>query len=336
MEEFKKEDGSGIASEIAQLSGRTMFIGWAVFIVASFIVFVGLQIFTVHIQMTPKFALSFSRNNLAKVAANSDVKTTSQIDPAYAALQDVVLPEDGVNLEVKWNDIGKQMTDSGVIDGPRMEEMYAKRGQALSDEDKNLLYGTANGSLTMNAKNSNYLLNLFWALGLGNKNDILDSGPMKDEKYGGADRFASTGGWTLAKGDAMNHYSHYSFITLTTDQQQMVERVAKGIYRPCCNNPVYFPDCNHGMAMLGLLELMASQGASEDRMYKIALQANSYWFPDTYLTIAQYFSKRGVEWKDVDAKEVLGAAYSSASGSQKIYQEVAPPTNTGGGGSCGA
>ena len=58
----------------------------------------------------------------------------------------------------------------------------------------------------------------------------------------------------------MNHYSMHRFIVLTPEQQALVEKVSKGIYRPCCGNSVYFPDCNHGMAMLGLLELMASQG----------------------------------------------------------------------------
>ena len=32
--------------------------------------------------------------------------------------------------------------------------------------------------------------------------------------------------------------------------------------------PGLFSDCNHGMAMLGLMEFMASQGASEVEMMK--------------------------------------------------------------------
>lgn len=43
-----------------------------------------------------------------------------------------------------------------------------------------------------------------------------------------------------------------------------VEEVAAAVYRPCCNNHTPFPGCNHGMAMLGLLELMAPQRASAD------------------------------------------------------------------------
>ena len=49
--------------------------------------------------------------------------------------------------------------------------------------------------------------------------------------------------------------------------------------------------------MLGLLELMASQGLSEEEMYKYALIVNSYWFPDTYLAIAKYFEKEALNGK---------------------------------------
>lgn len=254
--------------------------------------------------------------------------------PEYdLGLQAKVLPEEGVILPVKWGDLGKKMTDSGVIDSVKFESIYSERG-GLTDEQKKLLYGINNDNLEINAGNASYILNLFWALGLANKNPILEQGPMMDPKYGGADRFASTGGWTIAKSSAMDYYSKYNWIELTTEQQILVENVSKNIYRPCCGNSVYFPDCNHGMAMLGLLELMASQGVGEEEMYKMALLVNSYWFPDTYLTIAKYFQKRGVDWNSVNPKEVLGSAYSSGAGYQQILAEVEPVQPQGGGG-CG-
>lgn len=178
-----------------------------------------------------------------------------------------------------WNNLGMKMVEAGVIDKEKFENLYAERG-GLSEVDKKLLYGVDNGNLVINSENSGVMLNMLWAFGLGNKNPILENGPMVDKQYGGAGNFASTGGWTLARGNAMAHYNMHSFITLTPEQQAMVERVAKNIYRPCCKNSTYFPDCNHGMAMLGLLELMASQEASEDEMYKIATEVNSYWFPE--------------------------------------------------------
>lgn len=250
------------------------------------------------------------------------------------ALEEEVLPESGVELPVEWGSLGKQMAENGVIDADKFESVYANRG-GLSEEELELLYGENNGNLVINSENAGVILNLLWAFGLSNKNPILEEGPMQDSRYGGdASRFASTGGWTIAEGSAMDHYSKYTFVVLTSEQQELVERVSKGIFRPCCGNSTYFPDCNHGMAMLGLLELMAAQGVSEEEMYKVALQVNSYWFPSTYLTIAQYLQEKGIAWADVDPREVLGEEYSSASGYSRILAEV-EPAKYGGGGSCG-
>ncbi len=243
-----------------------------------------------------------------------------------------VLPPQGVELPVRWGDLGFKMVEAGVIDGAKFEKLYANRG--LTEETKTLLYGNNNGKLSITSENSGTILNLLWALGLGTKNDILDTGPMMDARYGGAGGFASTGGWTIAKGEAMDHYSRHSFIALGNEQQELVERVAKNIYRPCCGNSTYFPDCNHGMAMLGLLELMASQGASEQEMYRAALEVNSYWFPDTYLAIAYYLNAKGIQWEQASPKEILGYDFSSAAGYQRILSRVTLPERQSGGG-CG-
>ena len=122
---------------------------------------------------------------------------------------------------------------------------------------------------------------------------------------------------------------------MTQEQQALVEGVAKNIYRPCCDNSTYFPDCNHGMAMLGLLELMASQGATETEMYKVALQVNTLWFPDTYQNIKTFFASKNIDWNTVDPQKILGAQYSSASGYQKMLSQIAPQKQNGGP-SCGA
>lgn len=180
-------------------------------------------------------------------------------------------------------------------------------------------------------------LNLLWALGLSNKNPILEKGPMMDSSYGGADRFASTGGWTLSVGSPMNHYSMHNFIDLTPEQQALVERVSKNIYRPCCGNSVYFPDCNHGMAMLGLLELMASRGADEAEMYDEAFKANASWFPDMYANIEAYLVQRkqgiGQPFGGVSAKEILSPEFSSAAGYQRVVEALKPTQIKGS--SCG-
>ncbi len=244
---------------------------------------------------------------------------------------DQVLPAAGIELPVVWNDLGKRMAEAGVIDRTKMEALYAERG-GLNAEAKAWLDGEQNGRLRINQENAGFLLNLLWGFGLGNANPILTEGPMQDPQYGGADRFASTSGWTLATGNTMDHYGKHAFVPLTPDQQARVEAVSKNIYRPCCNNSTYFPDCNHGMAMLGLLELMAAQGVSEAGMYKAALQVNAYWFPSTYVTLAKYFKEKGQEWSQTDAQTLLSASYSSASGYRRILTEVQPASVQGGGG----
>ena len=237
-------------------------------------------------------------------------------------LQAAVLPTEG-NLGIKWGDMGKKMIEAGVIDSEKFEALYEGRG-GMSEKEKQLLYGSDNGSLEITEDNAQFILNLLWAFGLANSNSILTEGPMSDPKYGGAHVFASTAGWTLAKTDSMEHYSMHKLVPLTSDQQSLVEKVSNGIYRPCCNNSTFFPDCNHGMAQLGLLELLAASGATEEEMYEKALLANQFWFPDTYVTIAKFLALKGIDYNVTDPKELLGSNFSSASGYRNILNEVTP------------
>ena len=249
-------------------------------------------------------------------------------------LQEAVFSEDGALLPIQWADLGQKMIADGVIDSTQMSQIMEQRGWT-DDYSKELLEGTVEGELKLTQENSGLILNLLWAFGLANKNTILETGPMVDPAYGGAGGFASTGGWSVSVGDSMDHYSRHKFFDLNAEQQAFVDKVSRGIYRPCCNNSTHFPDCNHGMAMLGFLELMASQGVSEEEMWKAALSVNSYWFPDTYLTIETYMKNKGVAWKDVNPIEILGINYSSASGYAKIASQVVAPINTEGGSGCG-
>ena len=282
--------------------------------------------------------LTYKNSSSINIAKPSSTQTQTTDGSAVAtepvsSYEESVTPSAGVVIPVKWGDLGKQMIDAGVIDQAKFESIYSDRG-GLDEQSKKMLTGNVDGQITINSENAGAILNMLWALGLANKNDVLDKGPMMDPQYGGAGGFASTGGWTVAKGDAMDYYSKSNLIKLTLDQQKLVEDVTKNIYRPCCGNSTYFPDCNHGMAMLGLMELMASQGATEEQMYKTALAVNSYWFPSTYVTIAKLKAGEGVSWDKVDAKEVLGNDFSSAGGYRKVLEKVSPEAVKGGG-SCG-
>ena len=205
----------------------------------------------------------------------------------------------------------------------------------LETEKKMLATLVANGTIDPAKLSQVTELNLLWAFGLANKNQVLESGPITDTRYGGPTNMASVGGWTVTTGSVMDHYNKHALTTMTSDQQALVEKIAKGIYRPCCNNSTYFPDCNHGMAMLGLLEYLASQGATEDQMWNAAITANMSWFPDQYQTIAQYLKIKGVDAKSVTPQMLLGAEYSSGSGFSRIAAQVPQTQQQKGGGGCG-
>ena len=237
-----------------------------------------------------------------------------------------------VELPASWGDLGARMVATGVIDRAKFEALYAGRG-GITGNEKQFLENNMKGNIVVTEENAGFILNLFWALGLGNKNVILENGQMSNPQFGGAGRFASTGGWSLAKGDPMKYYSAHSFIILTAEEQKLIERVSGTIYRPCCDNPTSFPDCNHGMAMLGLLELLASQGASEEQMYKAALEMNRLWFTGQYATIDRYLESKGRVPSQVSPKEILGKEYSSASGFGRITSELKGGPQSGA--SCG-
>ena len=112
-------------------------------------------------------------------------------------------------------------------------------------------------------------------------------------------------------------------IPLTPEQQAHVEEVAAAVYRPCCNNHTLFPDCNHGMAMLGLLELLASQNASVDEMFNAAKYVNAYWFPQQTLETALFLkTNQEIDFSEADSRLVVSDKFSSASGASMVHQSL--------------
>lgn len=314
---------------LQKVAGNTLF--WRGMALLLFALVILTQVFEVSI--TPKISLlKSSLQN--KPAVSTSQKSTEVETIDTAALAREVLPEEGVVLPIVWGDLGKRMTADGVIDEQKFRALFEG---GLTNTEEQMLSGNINQPIVLNEQNSRYLLDLLWAFGLANKNDILENGEMTDKQYGGAGNFASTGGWSLAKGAGFDHYSKHSYVVLTNEQQVLVDKVSRGIFRPCCGNSTHFPDCNHGMAMLGLLELMAKNGASEEEMYKTALTVNSFWFPQTYMDLAMYFKEQGKDWNQVDPKVALSEQYSSARGYQQTRQQIQSlPKPQQGGGGCGA
>lgn len=266
---------------------------------------------------------------LAKLA-----QTTKSPDELVQILKQEVLPQKGYTSSLKWKNLGEQLVASGVIDKSKYEEMF--RSEADGKDEMKYLDGMWDENMTINEKNSRFMVNTLWALGLVNKSKVLDEGLMKTSGNDTAN-FASTAGWTLGSKPVMELYSSKSIIPLTSQQQDLVKSIAENVYRSCCGNSTAFPDCNHGMAALGYIQWAVYNGLSEQQIYKDLLAFNSFWFPQNYVEMAVYFQKQNVKWQDVDAKLALSSDYSSAQGAQRIRQSVQNiPGISSQGGGCGA
>lgn len=240
-----------------------------------------------------------------------------------AALYEQVNPPKGYKLPVRYGDLGPRLLASGAINYDIFAAVYENAGAPLTQAQVEILTRGPDEQIVITTENAHFLLNFFWAVGLVNKNSILTEGPMVQNSGGQIERFASTGGWTLAAKPIGEIYASMDLIVLTPEQQARVEEVAAGVYRPCCNNPTLFPDCNHGMAMLGLLELMASQGASTDEMFEAAKYVNAFWFPQQNLESALYLkSTQDMDFEDADARLVTGTDFASGSGFASVHQQL--------------
>ena len=240
------------------------------------------------------------------------------------AMINAINPKEGFKIQAKYGEIGPALISAGAIEPNTFIKLYEESGLPLSDQEIDILLKGSQKQIVFTRENAHFLLNLFWALGLTNKNILLDEGPIQQGTDGKIENLASTGGWTIATKPVKELFSSTAIISLTNDQQAWVEEVAKAVYRPCCDNPTHFPDCNHGMAMLGLLELMASQGANKDEMFTAAKYANAFWFPQQTLEQAIFFkTTQNVDYKNIEAKVIVGQQFSSASGFQNMHQWLA-------------
>ncbi|MDP2949585.1 MAG: hypothetical protein Q8P22_08625 [Chloroflexota bacterium] len=256
------------------------------------------------------------------------------------ALTAAVLPEKGVTVQARWGDVMPKLVELGVIDLEKFKAAAAQAGSPLTPEQLAILTEGSDENLTISAQNAHFMVNALWAIGLANKNAILEQGLMAQQGWDKRGNYAATGGWTLGKQPGGEYVSAFEVIPLTPEQQAIVEEVAYNSYRPCCGNPTAFPDCNHGAAALGLAYLMASQGASADEIFEAVKSFNAFWFPQQYYTLAVYFDRQGTSWKDVDPREVVDREHSSSRGFEQVRNQLelegALPQTGGGGSSCGA
>jgi hypothetical protein len=132
-------------------------------------------------------------------------------------------------------------------------------------------------------------------------------------------QYASTGGWRLGRKPPLALYAAAPLVNLTATQQARLKDVTDGVYRPCCDNPTSFPDCNHGMAMLALLEILAAHDVGTEQMFTAAKVANQFWYPKETLHLAVYIeATQGVEYAQADARQAMGLETFSISGYRRV------------------
>lgn len=259
--------------------------------------------------------------------------------PSAPAVVQIALPNE-YTLPVTYGNLGPQLLKAGAIDYELFTGVYREAGRPLTPAQLEILTEGSDQPIVFNRDTAYFLLNFFWAAGLVNRNPILTDGAMMQ---GGAEQignFASTGGWTVGAKPVTGLYASTPLFELTSEQQSRLEEVAAGVYRPCCNNPTAFPDCNHGMAMLGVLELMASQDATVDDMFTAAKHINAFWFPQQVYEIAAVFKlAKGQDFAQADSRIMAGPQFSSGSGFNAVHQWLSKNGRLeqlpGGGNSCG-
>ncbi len=258
-------------------------------------------------------AASFAVHGVAAAAEYPILRPSKpfRVPEPVADVIEQVIPRAGMPTGVAFKDSIQKLIAAGVID----PDKFRASAQELPPWVERLLVVPSDDPIVFNQATAPYLVDLLWPIGLSNKAAFNKTSPIYTPRI---PSFASTGGWTL--GRQQNGYVYFNqveAVRMTAEQQTMVLDVASTTYRPCCDNSTFYQDCNHGSALLGLLELAASQGATLEGLYGIALTANSYWFPDNYAKLALYFSHfHRKSWRDVEPRLILSAAFSSLSGWQ--------------------
>jgi hypothetical protein len=220
-----------------------------------------------------------------------------------------VIPPAGYQCRIALKDSIVNLVRDEVISREKflaLQEYNGKMPQELS----RVLDEPSGKPIRLTRENASYYVNLLWPVGLSNRMEANKESPVAGPDL---PRFASTAGWTLGKEpEGSVYFNKYPIVELKPEEEALAVRVAKSTFRPCCNNSTFFQDCNHGSALLGVLQLGASQGLREEELYQEALAYNSFWFPNYYVQTALYFKVvRKTDWRDVDPRMVMGSDFSA-------------------------
>lgn len=220
----------------------------------------------------------------------------------------------------------RQLVEAEILDTLKLRTALERSGNPLTDRQRRVLAG-ADIPLVMTPSNAGFLLNTLWTLGLANRNPVLTRGPMFTRSSGRIGRFASTGGWRLGPVPAAGVYASLPLMPLSPAQQKRLENVVRRVSRPCCDNSTHLPDCNHGMAMLGLLTLLTAQGADANALFRAAHAANQVWFAAQSGHIAAYLDAHRPGWT---AEAAVSRELASGSGHARLMARLAGEGSAGG------
>ena len=258
-------------------------------------------------------------------------------NPLVDKVMKKVLPEQGFQSTIRLGESVVRLVEHGVIDPEKFTALYQDRG-GLPAELEHVLTQPSDAPMLLTRENAHHYVNLLWPLGLANTMSTNKDSPIAGDSLF---NFASTGGWNLGREEnGGSYFNKFPIVPLAPEQEALVTKISQSTYRPCCNNSTFFQDCNHGSALLGLLQLGVSQGLTEYELYREALAFNAFWFPHNYLQTALYFKVvKNTDWEDVDPKIALGEGYSSVSGwsgtVSKAVQRAGLLPQTQGGAGCG-
>ncbi len=271
------------------------------------------------------FILSSGFSTSSTYATTQHTILTNSSNVALARLSGE-MENASAKMEFGWGNVINEMVSANALNGSLMSKY------AVNTRQIGAINGTSNDDIFIDSANSTFDLYALWALGMNNENPIINNGTIMD--FGGDPySLASTGGYApLGKLQLGN----LSLIKLTASEQALVLDIADNTYRPCCNNPASFPDCNHGAAQLGLIEIMAAHGSNSSSIYNALEKFNEINYPEQYAEIAAYLnSTQGISMDAVPAETILGRNFSSYAGSAAIHQYLAskgllPPSGSGG------
>lgn len=243
----------------------------------------------------------------ARTAAAQETKAT-----LLDAIAEMVLPPKGFQSTVSLGESVVSLVQHGII-APEKLGKIQQRGGGVPVELQDVLTAPSNSPILLTRQNANHYVNLLWPLGLANYMRSNEQSPINGKSLF---NLASTGGWNLgAEQNGGAYFNKFKIVELTPGQEATVMKIANSSYRPCCDNSTFFQDCNHGSAMLGLLQLGAAQGLTEQELWREALAFNAFWFQSHYVQTGYYFKRvKDTDWGQVDPALVMGKQYSSGSG----------------------